>query len=289
MFLPLRARLFHFNEYIKHFWQNKQELTCRFEAILCLWLGRLIFYDSKDTFSRQVIPWAIAIARGQVVPLASLFLRFFYHELDQLHTLEEQVTGSGSLKNFLCASFLQIFLWECIKDLKITSYPSGAVKSRYVIDSSSYLPKKFFLVCRWFGKIPAKKQDFLELLDDVISFVFRPYVLVLESFTSLMFFTDVACDDDPSVTSIPLSENLDFPSLTEKSLTMLAHSISFQGEENEERSAVYSYFQMRRQLGFDQGVPMSFLAEADTSFNNLFWSFVYAPPESFYLFEYITN
>ncbi|TQD97354.1 hypothetical protein C1H46_017056 [Malus baccata] len=70
---------------------------------------------------------------------------------------------------------------------------------------------------------------------------------------------------------------------------MLAHSIPFQGEENEERSAVYSHFQIRRQLGFDQGVPMSFPAEVDTSFNNLFWSFVYASLECFCLFEYITN
>ncbi|KAB2597348.1 UBX domain-containing protein 4 [Pyrus ussuriensis x Pyrus communis] len=53
--------------------------------------SRFIICDSKDTFSGQVIPWAIAIACGHVVPLALLFLRLLYHELDQLHTLEKQV------------------------------------------------------------------------------------------------------------------------------------------------------------------------------------------------------
>ncbi|KAB2625873.1 hypothetical protein D8674_017533 [Pyrus ussuriensis x Pyrus communis] len=108
-------KAFCFNEWIKHFWHNKQESNCRFKAMLCLWLGRFIFYDSKDTFSRQVIPWAIAIVRGQVVLLAS----FLY-----------------------VLPFFKFFLWECIKGLKITFYPSSAMKSRYIIDSASYLPKK---------------------------------------------------------------------------------------------------------------------------------------------------
>lgn len=68
------SKVFRFNEWIKHFWLKKQDLNCRFEAMLCLWLARFIFCDSKDTFSRQAIPWAMAIARGQVAPLASLFL-----------------------------------------------------------------------------------------------------------------------------------------------------------------------------------------------------------------------
>lgn len=72
------------------------------------------------------------------------------------------------------------------------------------------------MACRWFKKIPAKKQDFLELLDDMNNFVYRLYMLVPEGFASVMFFTDGVYGDDPSVTSIPLSENLDFSSLTEK-------------------------------------------------------------------------
>lgn len=170
--------------------------------MLCLWLGRFIFCDSKDTFSCQVIPWAMSIARGHVVPMDLWFLRFLYHELDQLHTLKEQVVGSAPLKSFLCAKFMQIFLWERVKGLKITHYSSGVAKSRYVINSSSYLPEKLTLACCWFRKIPMKKQDFLELLDDVNNFNFHPYVLVTEGFASVMFFIDVFYGNDSSVTSI---------------------------------------------------------------------------------------
>lgn len=107
------GKALHFNEWIKHFWQKKEEPNCRFEAMLCLWLGYFIFAhlcDSKDTFSYQVIPRAMAIMRGHMVLLALLFLGLLYHELDQLHTLEEQVAGSALLKSFFCARFLQIFM-----------------------------------------------------------------------------------------------------------------------------------------------------------------------------------
>lgn len=48
--------------------------------------------------------------------------------------------------------------------------------------------------------------------------------------------------EDASVTLIPLFENLDFPSFTEKSLALLAPSVPFLREDNEENSAVYAHF-----------------------------------------------
>lgn len=87
-----------------------------------------------------------------------------------------------------------------------------------------------------------KKQDFLELLDDVNNFIFCLYMSVPEGFASMMFFTNVAFDDDPNVMSIPLSKNLDFPLLTKKSLALLAHSVIFKGENSEEMGVVYFPF-----------------------------------------------
>lgn len=58
-------------------------------------------------------------------------------------------------------------------------------------------------------KIPTKKKDFLEPLDDVNSFVFCPYMSTPKGFASVMFFTNGVCGDDPSVRLNPLSENLD--------------------------------------------------------------------------------
>lgn len=64
--------------------------------MLCLWLGRFILCDNRDTFHQRVIPLALAVARGHVLPLPPMFLGLLYHELDEIHNLEEQVTGSAS-------------------------------------------------------------------------------------------------------------------------------------------------------------------------------------------------
>lgn len=188
------------------------------------------------------------IACGQVISLASLFLELCYHELDQLHTLIEQVASSAPLKSFLCVSFLQIFLWERIKGLKITSYPSGTVKNHFVIYSLSYLPEKLLLAC---PKIPAKKQDFLELLDDMNSFVFGPYMSIPEGFTFMMFFYRCClwwwsnCDVNSSIWESG------FPFVNWKIVDCVGLFHSFPGEDSEEMCAVYSLFWMRWQLGFD--------------------------------------
>ncbi|KAB2606218.1 hypothetical protein D8674_005935 [Pyrus ussuriensis x Pyrus communis] len=47
---------------------------------------------------------------------------------------------------------------------------------------------------------------------------------------------------DANVKLIPLFENLDFPSLTEKSLALLALSVPFLGEDSKEKSDVYAPF-----------------------------------------------
>lgn len=135
--------------------------------------------------------------------------------------------GSAPLKSFLYDNFMQIFLWERIKGLKITPYPFGAAKSRYVIDFFSYLPKKLLVACLWFGKILVKKYDFLELFDDMNCFISRPYVSVPKGFALVMFVTDVVCGEDSSMAPILLSENLNFSSLTKKSLALLSLSIPF--------------------------------------------------------------
>lgn len=93
------------------------------------------------------------------------------------------------------------------------------------------------------------------------TFVFRPYTAIPEGFKPVMFYTNVVYGDDPSMTLIPLSENLDFPSLTEKLLALLASLVLSLGKNGKERSAIYAHLRVRRQFGFDQGVPQAFLAE----------------------------
>ncbi|KAB2606241.1 transcription factor bHLH77-like [Pyrus ussuriensis x Pyrus communis] len=101
--------------------------------------------------------------------------------------------------------------------LKINHNVCKAAKSHFVIDSSSYIPEKLSLTCRWFEEGSRERRDFLELLDDM-------------SFKLVMFYTDVIYGGDSSMTQIPLFKKLDFQSLYEKSLALLASSVLSIGE-----------------------------------------------------------
>lgn len=72
------------------------------------------------------------------------------------------------------------------------------------------------------------------------------------------------------MTQIPLLKNLDFPSFTEKSLALLASSISFLGENGEEMNVVYASFRVRQQFYFDQRILWSFPVEDSISISRLF-------------------
>lgn len=87
-----------------------------------------------------------------------------------------------------------------IRGLKISLNLSKAAKSCFVIDLSSYMFEKLLLACCWFRKVPGKMRDFLELLDDVSSFIFHPYTMLPESFESMMFYTNVVYGEDNSMT-----------------------------------------------------------------------------------------
>lgn len=86
------SKALRFNDWIKHLWQKSQELNCRFEAMMYV-AWSLCFCESKDTFHRRMIPSAMAIAQGHIVPLAPLFLCLLCHELEEIHAIEEQVVG----------------------------------------------------------------------------------------------------------------------------------------------------------------------------------------------------
>ncbi|TQE01853.1 hypothetical protein C1H46_012477 [Malus baccata] len=83
-------------------------------------------------------------------------------------------------KEFLYASILQIFLWEHIINLKIRPYLCNAAKSRFVIDSVSYVPKRLPLACRCvvYGEDASVKLiplfenlDFPSLIEKLLAFL----------------------------------------------------------------------------------------------------------------------
>ncbi|CAL8152433.1 unnamed protein product [Prunus armeniaca] len=107
-----------------------------------------MLYDfSQDCLHERVFPFALAIARGDTIPLASMFLGHLYRLLDRTQLLEKSAAGTMGVETLLNSSFLQVFLWERIKGLDI--HPllySHAVQ----IAKGSFMPDGLPLVCRWF-------------------------------------------------------------------------------------------------------------------------------------------
>lgn len=91
------------------------------------------------------------------------------------------------------------------------------------------------------------------------------------------------------MTQIPQHDNLDFPSLYENSLALLASLVLSLRENSEEMNAVYTHFLVRQQFNFNQKVLWFFPAEDSASVSRSFWSSVYLLPENFRLSHYIAN
>ncbi|PQP95312.1 uncharacterized protein Pyn_07878 [Prunus yedoensis var. nudiflora] len=126
----------------------------------------------------RVFPLALAIARGDVIPLAPMFLGYLYRLLDQVHLLEKGAAGTMAVESFLNSSFLQVFLWEHINGLAVHPLPHSQAGLFVRAGDDSYTPDVPLLISRWFRRKPRKGQNFLELLDDIQHFVFRPYTKV---------------------------------------------------------------------------------------------------------------
>ncbi|PQQ07626.1 uncharacterized protein Pyn_10136 [Prunus yedoensis var. nudiflora] len=123
-----------------------------------------------------------------------------------------------AVETLLNSSFLQVFLWERFKGVEVSPLPYSKAKQSVDSDDGSYVPKRLPLICRWSRRMQRKGQNFLELLDNVESFIFRPYCALSEGFKHIPFYAD---SDD--LIEVPAT-------------TARAHRV-------------------RRQLGFDQGVP----------------------------------
>ncbi|CAL9005497.1 unnamed protein product, partial [Prunus brigantina] len=126
----------------------------------------------------RVFPLALAIARGSMIPLAPMFLGHLYRLLDQIQFLEKGAAGTMAVETFTNSSFLQIFLWERFKGIEVSPLPYSKAESLVASDENSYVPGSLPLICRWFRRMQRKGQNFLELLDDVEKFIFRPYCVL---------------------------------------------------------------------------------------------------------------
>ncbi|CAL9006442.1 unnamed protein product [Prunus brigantina] len=240
-----------FSNWIQFFGNSDRDEPCRLAAFVSLWLGRFLFCDfSQDCLHGRVFPLALVIARGSMIPLAPMFLGHLYRLLDQVQFLEKEAAGTMAVETFANSSFLQIFLWERFKGIEVSPLPYSKAESLVAPDENSYVPGGLPRICRWFRRMQRKGQNFLELLDDVEKFIFRPYCVLSEGFSSAPLYADSIALVEALATSAQSC-----PLRREAFLSAACLPLPTFGDDHLEAPVRYSPYRVRRQLGFDQGVP----------------------------------
>ncbi|CAL2230904.1 unnamed protein product [Prunus armeniaca] len=241
---------------------------CRLAAFIALWLGRFVLCDfSQDYLHELVFPLALAIARGDTIPLAPMFLGHLYHLLNRTQLLEKNASGTMGVETILNSGFLQVFLWERLKGLDVHSLPHLYVMKLADWGNGSFMPDNLPLVCRWFKRMQRKDQNFLKLLDNVENFVFRPYGTSAEIFTFVPFYADV-------------SDTVEVPAAVSQSgqfrkyalLNVAPIPLPILRDNRAEISVTYSPHRVRRQFGLDQEVPGSLNHGDPFALHRIFWS-----------------
>ncbi|CAL8175521.1 unnamed protein product [Prunus armeniaca] len=257
-----------FSNWIQYFGDANRQSPCRLAAFIALWLGRFVLCDfSQDCLHERVFPLALAIARGDTIPLAPMFLGHLYHLLNRTQLLEKSASGTMGVETLLNFGFLQVFLWERLKGLDVYSLPhSHAIK---LVDwgNGSFMPNNLPLVCRWFKRMQRKGQNFLKLLDNVENFVFRPYGTSAETFTFVPFYTNAS-----DTVEVPATVSQSNQFRKRALLNVAPIPLPTLGDHCVEVSVTYSPHRVRRQFGLDQGVPSSPNHDDLFALHRIFWS-----------------
>ncbi|PQM35336.1 uncharacterized protein Pyn_23655 [Prunus yedoensis var. nudiflora] len=238
------STLLRFSNWIQYFGDANRQGPCRLAAFIALWLGRFILCDfSQDCLHERVFPLALAIARGNTIPLAPMFLGHLYLLLDQTQLLEKTHPEPW------------VFLWERLKGLDVHSLPHSHAMKLADWGKGSYMRDSLPIVCRWFKRMQRKGQNFLKLLDSVENFVF------------VSFYADVGDTVDVPV-AIPQGSQFRKYAL----LNVAPIPSPTLGDRRSEISVTYSPHRVRRQLGLDQGVPSNPNHDDPFVLHRIFWS-----------------
>ncbi|PQQ03684.1 uncharacterized protein Pyn_40620 [Prunus yedoensis var. nudiflora] len=196
-----------------------------------------------------------------------MFLGHLYCLLDQVQFLEKGAAGTMAVETLLNSSFLQVFLWERFKGIEVSPLPYSKVKESADSDGGAYVPEKFPLICRWFRRMQRKGQNFLELLDNVESFTFRPYCALSEGFSHVPLYAD---SDD--LIEVPATTTRGRRLRRGALLSAACFPLPTLGDDHSETSVYYGAYRVRRQLGFDQGVPSDPSHGDPFSLHKAFWA-----------------
>ncbi|XP_008229292.1 PREDICTED: uncharacterized protein LOC103328662 [Prunus mume] len=236
-----------FSNWIQYFGDANRREHCRLAAFIALKLGRFVLCDfSHDCLHEHVFSLALAIARGDTIPLAPMFLGHLYRLLNQTQLLEKSTSGTMGMETLLNSGFLQVFLWELLKGLDVHSLPHSHAMKLADWGKGSYMLESIPLVCRWFKRMQRKGQNFLKLLDKVENFVFRPYGTSAETFTFVPFYADVS---DTVEVLVAMSQGGQFRKYALLNVTPIP--LPTLGDSRLEIYVPYAPHQVRQQFGLD--------------------------------------
>ncbi|XP_024190029.1 uncharacterized protein LOC112193995 [Rosa chinensis] len=183
-----------FSNWVKHFWGVTEngvfvpgkgfDSGCRLEAMLSLWLTKFVFIEfSYEYVEERLFPLAIAIAAGSRFPLGPMFLGHVYRMLDHIVADELESVGRCGVTTLVSTTFLQVFIWERFKGLKMEPLTMSLSLELYNNDKegskqaqTEYLPPVLPLLCRWFKRRQDKTVFSPSMLDNVNNFIWQPYL-----------------------------------------------------------------------------------------------------------------
>ncbi|VVB00774.1 unnamed protein product [Arabis nemorensis] len=139
------------------------------EAFLALWLSHFVFPDkSRRSVSKNVLPIAVRLARGERIVLATSVLASLYRDLDQIR---DKSTRNANLKSLF--KLVQVWAWERFKNIrpKAKEIPIGEPR-----------------ISRW-GGLQKKSKKVRLNLDD---FDWRPYTKPLKNWSPRLVYVEDA-------------------------------------------------------------------------------------------------
>ncbi|PQQ18428.1 uncharacterized protein Pyn_23522 [Prunus yedoensis var. nudiflora] len=232
------------------------------------------FAQPTDCLHARVFPLALAVARGNIIPLAPMFLGHLYRLLDQIQFLEKGAARTMVVETLLNSNFLQVFLWERFKGIEVCPLPYSKARQSVDFDDGSYLLGRLPLICRWSRRMQRKGQNFLELLDNIESFIFRPYCALSEGFKHIPLYAD-----SNDLIEAPATTARGRRLRREALLSAACLPLPTLGDDHLEVSVCYSPHRVKRQFGFDQGMPLN-LGQGDPfMFHRVFWTIDNAPED----------
>ncbi|OMO51885.1 hypothetical protein CCACVL1_29524 [Corchorus capsularis] len=223
---------------------QRHQLVC----FLLTWLARYVLPGNPEKgISQALIPLAIRLSRGLLLPLGPLYLGSLYAHLDLLHEKMKASMGVYEVMAYLDIPFIQMCLWE--------RFPSAAPTCKQCPPSSV---DSRFRAWAWYNC--KAKTLILSLMDKWKEFEPRPYVRLLGGYGDPSKYPTQS--GAPSVDMRPWAFAHELPAVIESD--KFARDFSFS-------TVLYAPSRVAVQFGFDQLVPSKY--EANHGFLQILSSF----------------